>query len=56
MTPFIVTINSDSDSRRGYLMAKENLSAMISFLRTGWWIVHVLGITLVYILGHLVGS
>jgi len=36
-------------------MAKEPLSAKIGFLRNGWWIVHVVGITLVYILGHLVG-
>jgi hypothetical protein len=37
-------------------MAKETLSVKIGFLRTGWWIVHVVGITLVYILGHLVGK
>jgi len=36
-------------------MAKETLSKKIGFLRTGWWIVHVVGITLVYILGHLAG-
>jgi hypothetical protein len=37
-------------------MAKETLSVKIGFLRTGWWIVHVVGITLVYIVGNLVGK
>jgi hypothetical protein len=36
-------------------MTKETLSVKIGFLRTGWWIVHAVGIALVYILGHLVG-
>lgn len=36
-------------------MTKETLSAKISFLRSGWWIIHVAGITLVYVLGNLVG-
>lgn len=25
----------------------------IGFLRPGWWIVHIIGITVVYTLGHL---
>ncbi len=25
----------------------------ISFLRPGWWIIHIIGITLVYIAGNL---
>lgn len=36
-------------------MAKESISTKIGFLRTGWWIIHVLGITLVYVIGHLIG-
>ena len=36
-------------------MTKETLSVKIGFLRTGWWIVHVAGIALIYILGHLLG-
>lgn len=34
-------------------MTKESFSRMISFLRTGWWIIHAAGIALVYTLGHL---
>ncbi len=37
-------------------MAKETFAVKIGFLRTGWWIVHVVGISLVYILGHLLGK
>jgi hypothetical protein len=44
----------DSPGRR--IMANESLSRKISFLRAGWWIVHVLGISLVYFLGHLLWS
>jgi len=36
-------------------MTKETLKAKIGFLRNGWWIIHVAGITLVYVLGHLAG-
>jgi len=38
-------------------MAQEDFSKKISqkigFLKPGWWIVHLAGITLVYALGHL---
>ena len=34
-------------------MEKEKFSRRISFLRTGWWIIHLLGITIVYSLGHI---
>jgi hypothetical protein len=33
-------------------MESESLSRKISFLRAGWWIVHVVGISVVYALGH----
>jgi len=33
-------------------MEKESFSKKIGFLRAGWWIVHLLGITVVYMLGH----
>jgi hypothetical protein len=40
--------------RRGaYQMQKEGLSKKISFLRPGWWAVHLVGITVVYVLGHV---
>ena len=55
MTNIIATIVTDAQSQREVRMAKVNLSAKIGFLRTGWWIVHVAGITLVYVLGHLAG-
>jgi len=34
-------------------MEKEKLSRKISFLRAGWWIIHCIGITMVYALGHI---
>ncbi len=34
-------------------MDKESFSSKISFLRAGWWIIHILGITAVYTLGNL---
>jgi hypothetical protein len=34
-------------------MEKESFSRKIGFLRPGWWMVHVIGITLVYTLGHM---
>jgi hypothetical protein len=34
-------------------MEKENFSKKISFLRAGWWIIHCIGITMVYALGHI---
>jgi hypothetical protein len=37
-------------------MEQETLSKKIGFLRTGWWLIHLIGITLVYILGHLLGK
>jgi hypothetical protein len=37
-------------------MGKENLSRKISFLRAGWWIIHFIGISLVYALGHILWS
>jgi hypothetical protein len=40
-------------SIRSMKMGKESLSRKISFLRPGWWIVHVTGIALVYSLGNL---
>lgn len=34
-------------------MERETFSRIISFLRPGWWIVHVVGIALIYAIGHL---
>lgn len=34
-------------------MGKETFSAKISFLRAGWWIIHLPGIAAVYTAGHL---
>ncbi len=34
-------------------MSKESLSGKISFLRAGWWIVHLLAIAAVYTIGNL---
>ena len=34
-------------------MGKEGFSKKIGFLRTGWWIIHLVGIAAVYTLGHL---
>jgi hypothetical protein len=34
-------------------MEKEKFSRKIGFLQPGWWVVHVIGITLVYTLGHM---
>ncbi len=33
-------------------MIKESFSRKIGFLRAGWWIIHLAGITIVYTLGH----
>lgn len=35
------------------MMQKESFSRKIAFLRTGWWIIHFIGISVVYTLGHL---
>jgi hypothetical protein len=42
-------------TREGFeeMAAKERWAVKIGFLRTGWWIIHFVGITLVYTLGHL---
>jgi len=34
-------------------MDLNNLLEKVSFLKPGWWIVHIIGISLVYILGNL---
>jgi len=34
-------------------MEKETFSRKISFLRAGWWIIHFIGIAMVYSLGHI---
>jgi len=34
-------------------MEKERFSLKISFLRPGWWVIHLIGITLVYTLGNV---
>lgn len=34
-------------------MEKENFSRKIGFLKTGWWIIHFIGITIVYVLGNI---
>jgi hypothetical protein len=31
----------------------KKLNRKISFLKPGWWIVHLVGISVVYTLGHL---
>jgi hypothetical protein len=33
-------------------MEKERIGQKIGFLRAGWWIIHLLGISAVYALGH----
>jgi hypothetical protein len=35
------------------IMENERISRKIGFLSPGWWIIHLLGITAVYTLGHL---
>ncbi len=32
---------------------KQSFSRRISFLKPVWWIIHVIGISLVYTIGHL---
>lgn len=34
-------------------MERQGLESKIGFLRAGWWIVHLLGISIVYTLGHI---
>jgi hypothetical protein len=34
-------------------MERETFSRKIIFLKPGWWIIHLIGIALVYTLGHL---
>lgn len=34
-------------------MERKGFSQKISFLRPGWWLVHLVGISAVYSLGHL---
>jgi hypothetical protein len=34
-------------------MSKESFSRRIGFLRGGWWLVHLTGISVVYALGHI---
>jgi hypothetical protein len=37
----------------GSTMEKGGILRKIGFLSTGWWIIHFLGITIVYSLGHI---
>jgi hypothetical protein len=37
---------------KGVKNGKEKFSRKISFLRAGWWIIHCVGIAMVYALGH----
>ncbi len=34
-------------------MENESFKSKIGFLSPGWWLIHLLGITAVYTLGHL---
>jgi len=34
-------------------MTKKEFSVKISFLRMGWWLIHLVGIALVYTLGNI---
>jgi len=34
-------------------MVRKGISAKISFLRMGWWLIHLAGIAIVYTLGNL---
>jgi len=34
-------------------MEKESLINKIRFLKPGWWVVHCIGISLTYFLGHI---
>lgn len=34
-------------------MEKASISRKIGFLSPGWWVIHLLGISLIYTLGHL---
>jgi hypothetical protein len=34
-------------------MERETFSRKIGFLRAGWWIIHLIGISIVYSLGHI---
>jgi hypothetical protein len=33
-------------------MEKETFSRKIGFLKPGWWLIHCIAISLVYIIGH----
>lgn len=35
------------------LMHNIKLSEKLRFLKTGWWLLHFLGIAIVYALGHI---
>jgi hypothetical protein len=37
------------------MMNSESWNKKIGLLRPGWWIVHIIGITLVYTLGAVLG-
>jgi hypothetical protein len=34
-------------------MERPRKQSSINFLRAGWWLIHVLGISLFYVLGHM---
>lgn len=34
-------------------MAAENVARKASFLSSGWWLIHLGGIAIVYALGHI---
>jgi len=57
LQPFILDIQQNLAKLINKYMAQEDFSKKISqkigFLKPGWWIVHLAGITLVYALGHL---
>ncbi len=50
------TVRSTNETvinRKGQKMTKETFSSRISFLRAGWWLIHLAGIAAVYSLGHI---
>jgi len=39
---------------KGTVMNGESFSKKIGFLRAGWWIIHLSGISVIYAIGHII--
>jgi hypothetical protein len=53
MASLLLLMEKAMTSLKGERMNGESFSKKIGFLRAGWWIIHLTGISFVYAFGHI---